>query len=232
MRRYRDGDCYPKESNVHTSRLARLVSVLVGSVMVTAGCGGQSPAVTVSATETTAAPTATATADPSATPTATADPLPDEDASGDAPPFLADRADDTEEVSGDAFLSPVRLRFGVHDGYDRVVLDLEGTGLPGWLGGFDSDPRMDGSGEPVVIAGDAYLVINVRGLVYPTEEGAVEFSGSQRFETPTGGVIREVVFGGIFEGQAQVFIGLDSDQPFRVFRLEDPTRLVIDVLRP
>jgi hypothetical protein len=218
---------------VHIPQFARLMSVVVGVAVLTAGCGGDSPEPTASATESTIAPTApAATPDPSVTPTVTAAPAPDDEPPSDEAPFLADRADDTAEASDDARLSPVEIRFGVHDGYDRVVLDLEGTGLPGWLGEYDSDPRMAGSGDVVDIAGNAYLVIHVRGVVYPTEEGAVDFTGPTRIETEAGGVIKEVFYGGIFEGQAEVYIGLDSDQPFRVFLLENPTRVVIDVQHP
>ncbi|MBO1751711.1 AMIN domain-containing protein [Actinotalea sp. BY-33] len=160
------------------------------------------------------------------------EPLPDEDPAGDDAPFPANREPDTSEMSDDARLSPVDLRFGVHDGFDRLVLDLSGPGQPGWLGEYTDDPRLAGSGAPVELAGEASLQTHVRGVVYPTEEGAEEYAGPQRFRPGSAGVVQEVVYGAIYEGQLELYVGLTSEEPFRVFQLEDPTRLVIDVYHP
>lgn len=80
--------------------------------------------------------------------------------------------------------------------------------------------------------GDAYLVVLVRGLVYPTEPGAAPYEGPRRITPVAGGVAVDVVYGSLFEGQQEVFVGLASDEPFRVFALEDPPRVVIDVQHP
>ena len=56
--------------------------------------------------------------------------------------------------------------------------------------------------------------------------------GPQRFSPASAGVVKEVVYGDVFEGQAEVYIGLASKQPFRVFLLENPTRIVIDIYQP
>lgn len=205
--------------------------------MFTVGCpvGDTEPTATVTATSAAtptpaaSSPSATVPAEtvvPSAEPPLTADdPV-------DAAPFPADLAPDTANASAGAFLSPVNMRFGVHDGYDRIVLDLEGTGQPGWLSRYVDVPRAEGSGEPVALEGAAYLQTTVKGVVYPTEVGAKEYAGPQRFQPTSGGVVEEVVYGSIFEGQVDVYIGLSSQQPFRVFLLEDPTRIVIDIYHP
>lgn len=146
-------------------------------------------------------------------------------------PFPADRLPDTAEPAEGSLLSPVDLRFGAHEGYDRLVLDLVGPGEPGWLAEYVEDPTQQASGGPVHLEGDAYLRVLVEGVVYPTEQGAQPFHGPRSF-TPAGGVVRDVRVGSLFEGQQEIFVGLESAQPFRVFRLADPTRVVIDVHHP
>ena len=159
-------------------------------------------------------------------------PLPDDDPAEGDMPFPANLEPDTNEVGEGAMLSPVDLRVGVHEKFDRVVLDLAGEGVPGWRAEYVDAPTLQGSGAPVEIAGDATLKVVVQGLVYPTADGAEEYQGPQRVDPGTTGVIEEVVYGSIFEGQTEIFIGLESQEPFRVFLLEDPTRVVIDIVHP
>jgi hypothetical protein len=214
--------------------LVRVLAVAVAGALVMAGCtsDGQQPTVTetVVSPTTTAEPTATPTTEPS-TPASEA-PLPNDGPPADTAPFVADREPDTATASADARLSPVDLRFGVHDDFDRIVLDLAGEGTPGWLGRYVENPTQVAQEEPVYLLGDDYLLILVNGVVYPTEEGAQPFEGPRRITPQTGGVVEEVRFGAMFEGQVEIWVGLTSDEPFRVFLLEDPTRVVIDVQHP
>lgn len=217
--------------------LARVLAVAAVSAMLTAGCTGGDPEPTATPTPTPALTQTPTDSSPSATPpTETVVPSPAPPLTADDPvddaPFPADLAPDTADASAGAFLSPVNMRFGVHDGYDRVVLDLEGSGQPGWLSKYVDVPRAEGSGEPVALAGAAYLQTTVKGVVYPTEVGAKEYVGPMRFQPASAGVVEEVVYGAIFEGQAEVYIGLSSQQPFRVFLLENPARVVIDIYHP
>jgi hypothetical protein len=229
------------------SQLARVLAVTAVAAMLTAGCTGGNTKQSTTATPT---PSATATAAASSPPatmssaTMQAEPSPATSAPAapksplpatepvKAPPFPADTAPDTSAASAGAFLSPVNLRFGVHDGYDRVVLDLEGTGQPGWVSQYVTEPRAEGSGSVISLAGTAYLQTTVKGVTYPTEPGAKPYIGPQRFSPASAGVVKEVVYGDVFEGQAEVYIGLASKQPFRVFLLENPTRIVIDIYQP
>ncbi|PKQ18192.1 MAG: hypothetical protein CVT68_04670 [Actinobacteria bacterium HGW-Actinobacteria-8] len=218
------------------SHLARVLAVATAGAMVMAGCtsDGQQPTVT----ETVFSPTATATAEPTATPTTEPStptseaPLPDDGPPADTAPFVADREPDTATASANARLSPVDLRFGVHDEFDRIVLDLAGAGTPGWLGRYVEDPTQVAQEEPVYLLGDDYLLILVSGVVYPTEEGAQPFEGPRRITPQTGGVVKEVRYGAMFEGQVEIWVGLTSDEPFRVFGLTNPTRVVVDVQHP
>jgi hypothetical protein len=159
-------------------------------------------------------------------------PLPDPEPPAEESPFPADRSVDTAEPSGRVALSPTDLRFGVHEGYDRVVLDLAGEGSPGWRAEYVDDPTQMAAGGPVYLPGEAYLLLLVEGVIYPTEPGAVEFEGPRSILPQSAGVVQEVRYGAMFEGQLEIWVGLSSEQPFRVFRLEDPTRVVLDMHHP
>ena len=149
-----------------------------------------------------------------------------------AAPFAANRKPDTQKASNSARLSPLDMRLAVHKGFDRIVLDMVGVGAPGWHGQYVTKPAHAGSGDPVSIRGKSTLQVSVRGVVYPTEPGAAAYKGLDRVQPRDGGIVEEVVYGYIFEGQLELYVGLKSEQPFRVFRLANPARVVIDVQHP
>ena len=126
-------------------------------------------------------------------------------------------------------LVPTEVRFGRHDGYDRVVVELEGDGTPGYLAryvGADEAMRA-GSGELVDLDGEAVLWVRVDGVTYP-EPGA----GSPAYgAVPAGGpIVRSVYWDGVFEGESLLFLGVaGGERPYRIFTLTEPRRLVIDV---
>ncbi|WP_144276394.1 hypothetical protein [Demequina sp. NBRC 110053] len=227
-------------------RHTHLAAVTAAGTLLVTGCASEDAEPPVSTTTDTATDTVTeeatvtpspdvsvttATPRPSETIVTTREPT-DEEPPEDEAPFPADRADDTADASADARLSPTNLRFGYHEDYDRIVLDLAGPGEPGWRAGYVDEPALAGSGQPVDLDGDAFLRIAVDGVVHPTEDGAQEYQGPDRIDPDPAGIVEEVVYGSVFEGETEVFVGLSSDQPFRVFRLEDPTRVVIDVQHP
>lgn len=146
-------------------------------------------------------------------------------------PFQADRTRDTAEPQGR--LSVVDLRFGRHEGYDRVVLELAGDGVPGWFAEYVDEPRNQGRGNRADVEGKTFLEVMVQSVRYPAEEGAQEYRGPDSIDPATAGVVAEVQTGPLYEGYQQLFVGLTSnEQPFRVFRLADPPRVVIDVQHP
>ncbi len=210
--------------------LIRALAMATASAMLVAGCTSDGPQETVTATGT--LPPQTTQAEPSPSPSASETTLPDESPPADEAPFVADRQPDTAEASADAFLSPVGLRFGVHEGFDRIVLDLVGKGTPGWRGEYVDDPTQEAAGEPVYLLGKAYLLVMVHGVAYPTDEGAQPFEGPGRIIPDNGGIVEEVRYGSVFEGQVEIWVGLASDEPFRVYGLTDPTRVVIDIQHP
>jgi hypothetical protein len=200
-----------------------------------AGCSGEPddpPTVTVTAT---VSPPdeepGTETAEPTEPTAEDEGPLPDVAPDDDAP-FVANTEPDTSAPSSGALLSATNLRFGVHEGYDRLVLDLSGDGDPGWRAEYVDTPTGQASGEPVDIDGNAFLAIHIQGMIYPGEPGSVPYTGPDTITPTSGGVIRQVVVGSVFEGTQEIFVGLESEEPFRVYLLADPTRIVLDVQHP
>lgn len=126
-------------------------------------------------------------------------------------------------------LTVTEVRVARQDGYDRVVFELDGDagGAPGWRVEYVDDPRRDGSGEPVDIDGEAVLVVAISGAGYPFDTGREEATAA----TVPGDleVVTDVELGAVFEGTYEAFIGLSAERPFRVTRLADPARIVVDV---
>ena len=132
-------------------------------------------------------------------------------------------------AGGDLFAPTVRA--GRHEGYDRIVVDLTGDGPVEWEATWTDDPRLDGSGAASDIAGDLALQLRMSGMAYPEPGDPVYDGGLYGLDTHSLGAVVEVHRTTPFEGHLQVFVGVDGQaRPYRVFELDGPRRLVIDVL--
>ncbi len=147
---------------------------------------------------------------------------------GDAPPFPSDVSADEQAASGDALVTVTDIRTGRHDGFDRVVFEVEGEGLPGWDVRYVEDPVEQGRGNPVEVAGDAVLQVTVTGVGYPFDTGVEEFATDGPV-AGSGEAVTEVVWDATFEGTSVAFIGTTGQTPFRVYLLEGPARVVVEV---
>ena len=145
-------------------------------------------------------------------------------------PFPATTGPDTADASADAALVVTGIRTAVHDGFDRVVFDLGGSGTPGWRVTYVDVATDDPADSALDIAGDGTLQVTIVGTVMPGSSAVAPWSGANPVLTPGDPVLREVNLRGWFEGQDLAFLGLDAPgHPFRAFVLTDPTRLVVDV---
>ncbi|ACQ79849.1 conserved hypothetical protein [Beutenbergia cavernae DSM 12333] len=211
---------------------AAVGAVALASLLALAACTG-SPGEEDSPTDQpSSGPSATAepSAEPSApAPSGSGTATPDDpDASATGPAFPADTSPDTSDPSVEAALYPTAVRAGAHDGYDRVVVELTGTGTPGWLAEYVDSASSQGAGDPIDLDGDAILSVAISGSTYPDPDAGDYYDGPARLDVGTE-QIEELVYDGIFEGVSLVFLGVDEEAPFRVFALENPTRVVIDV---
>lgn len=127
--------------------------------------------------------------------------------------------DDTE-------MAVSEVRAGSHGGFDRIVVELDGEGAPGWYVSTDKAPTADDSGLPVSYEGDTALVIDVRGVQMPTDATGDPTPVHNVAE----GVVRSVDVQGVFEGMQRIVIGLaDGNPSYKVTLLDSPTRIVVDV---
>ena len=124
----------------------------------------------------------------------------------------------------------VGVRTGRHHGFDRIVFDLTNGGRPGWRVLYvDSPVRSQGSGEVVPLAGDAQLEIALQGIAMPGDAGGRHYAGPARPALGSTGVFEDVYVDNLFEGVFATWVGTSSPEPFRVFLLQRPQRLVVDV---
>lgn len=144
------------------------------------------------------------------------------------PPFPASTERATAEHSGEWGLVFTDVRVAEHEGFDRIVLEFTGTGIPGWTVNYVDEAVLDGSGVEVDLGGDAILDFYASGTTWPAAD---YYSGPKQIEPENGGAVSDVHVGGTFEGYTQVLAGIDGvPVPFRVFTLTDPSRLVVDVV--
>lgn len=190
--------------------VARVLLVMVTAGLI-AGCGGRDDE----------APVAPGTAQASTSSTAT--------------PVPALKGASTNAVVWKGASTEVELltdvRAARHQGYDRIVFEFR-TGLPGYDVRYVEPPvRADGSGNEVAVAGGAVLRLRMEPALDAdlTQESAPRtYTGPTRFPPDTAAVVELVRTGG-FEAVLTWAIGVDEKRPFRVTRLEDPARLVIDI---
>lgn len=215
-----------------TVRRPLLAGTAVVVLALVAACGG-------TADDTAGDPTTTVTASPAPEPEPTATPEPsatagtgadDTQADAEAPPFPADTSADTADASADAALTVTDVRVGHHDGFDRVVLELGGTGTPGWRVEYTDAAVADPSDEVVDLAGDSVLRVTVEGTVLPYETGLTEAPIGTPLSAAGSTAVAEAVYLGAFEAQSQALIGVTGEpRPFRAYLLQDPVRVVVDV---
>ncbi|GAA4287346.1 AMIN-like domain-containing (lipo)protein [Georgenia daeguensis] len=222
-------------------RSARVVMAALAGGALLAACsnGGEEPAPAEPATS---SPTSgeSASPTPSATGTdddgsqgddgATAAPAEETDEPADAADFGTEPQNDPDWPSGGSGdLLPTGVRVGSHEGYERVVLDFEGTGTPGWRVEYVDEAVEDPKGDVVDVQGDVTLQVIATGVRYPEGDDETGRVAQGSYDAEDADLVEEVRVTGMFEGQNQAFIGLDEKAPFRVFTLTEPARLVVDV---
>jgi hypothetical protein len=121
------------------------------------------------------------------------------------------------------------LRAGRHQGFDRVVFQLDGP-IPSYYSvRYVPVVRLDGSGAPLRLRGTAFLEVVVRAPTHDQNYQPVLRPTQLRPDLPA---LREVNAPGSFEGQTTAGIGVTQRVGFRVLELTNPTRIVIDLAHP
>ncbi|MGY1622588.1 hypothetical protein ACI789_10380 [Geodermatophilus sp. SYSU D00965] len=217
-----------------TRRAAAVVCPpLLLAVTLLAGCGesegsGTASSSPAASSSPVAASTGTTTAAEDEGDTGAAETT-DEDTTSDAPPFPATTDPDTEDPSADSRGTVSEIRTGRQDDYDRVVFEVGGTGTPGWDVRYVDEASSQGSGAPVEVEGDAILQVTLTGMGYPYDTGVEEWAGPDPLAGSGTANVTEVAWDATFEGTSVAFIGTSGQVPFRVYALQDPTRVVVDL---
>ena len=224
-------------SKFSPTRNRALCAALAVTALTVAGCGAETgdtePSVepeTRSVTTSAASSTAPASTSAAADNTTEAD---TKDVSAAAAPAGAQSAtpftlEDTHlQNPGHPELQIEDVRAGSHEGVDRVVVELSGTGTPDVLAGYTADPRQQASGLPLVPAGNAYFELIIQGVPWSMGLSDADLAKADPAGVAAGG-IQEIADGGIFEADAQYIVGLNAQRPYNLYLLENPTRVVVD----
>jgi hypothetical protein len=219
-------------------RIAAAGLALVALVGATSACGsgsggsgGDGTSTTAPATSTSGTGATATTAAGETTTTASATTT----AGGGLPEASEAQHSAPADGTGTALLKTVRV--GRNAGFERIVFEFAGTSQPGYrVQWVDGPITADGSGEPVEVAGDAFLEIIMEpasGVDLSAPQLTVVYDGPDRI--PVAGqteLITDLVRTGDFEAVLSWAAGTTEKVPFRVLRLSSPTRLVIDLQTP
>jgi hypothetical protein len=155
---------------------------------------------------------------------------------GPAPAACAITWGSGEKTAGPLSPAPLlTVQTGRHECWDRVVFEFNGT-AQGYSVRYGTQVLTDGEGLDLVpyTAGGAYLWVTLRAPAY--DDGHVStidarsgdhVANALRYDT-----LRDVVFGGSFEGYTTFAVGVRARLPFRVMPLAGPgahSRIVVDV---
>ncbi|MCC6386892.1 MAG: hypothetical protein IT302_05875 [Dehalococcoidia bacterium] len=211
-------------------RLVFFAAALTGAAVTFAACGddGAEPTPTAASTATAPAPTAvastTVTRTPSAVP-ATATIGATVSPGATTPVEMPARV--PSGFTGAALLRDVRI--GVHpeeSGWDRIVFEFAGA-LPAARVEYVTSATACGSGQPVSLPGTATLAVTFRAAAAHNDAGQATFA--QQTIAGPGKTILQARQTCDFEAVLAWAAGIAGRQNFKVFQLENPYRLVVDV---
>jgi len=209
-----------------TGETTQPTTATTAAATTTAGATTTAPAPPPTpAPTTTAAPTTTVTT--STTTTTTAAPT------TTAPPFNGNTDPKESPVVGAPSARLVDVRTGKHPGFTRVVWEMDGAaGTPMYQVGYAPGPFVNIGGFVVPVAGTAFLHViffpGMRHDITDPNDIFLTYLGPEVINVGLGSV-QQVVFIEDFEANMEWAIGLTGQQEFKVFTMENPTRLVIDI---
>jgi hypothetical protein len=126
-------------------------------------------------------------------------------------------------------------RAGRHTCYDRIVFEFSGLAT-GYRVGYASQVYSEGAGLPLgpYTAGGALMSVVLRNPAYDSNGHATYHhrTGDHVVNVLGFRTLRDVVYGGSFEGVTQFAVGVRARLPFRVSKVAGPgthTRIVLDI---
>lgn len=124
----------------------------------------------------------------------------------------------------------VNARWGGHDTFDRLVIDVRGAMPPVSVKPVE-ELRYDGSGAKVPLARKYFLEIKLSPAAAHNESGQSVYKGPRlvKIYLPT---LKGVALTGDFEGVVTIGAAFDTKPAYKTFTLHSPERFVLDVSRP
>ena len=125
----------------------------------------------------------------------------------------------------------VDARVGHHDGFSRLTLEFEESVPEYEVAPTDGPILAHPSGEDLELGGETYLEIVTTGTSVDLtgDEATRTYGGPDRFDGD-GAPIVEVAISGDHHGVMSWVIGLSGEVDFAVADIEDPARIVVDVI--
>jgi hypothetical protein len=120
----------------------------------------------------------------------------------------------------------VDLRYGHHQRFDRVVIEIRGQ-IPGGRTFYARRFSYDGTGDPVPIGGRSGLGVVLFPAQAHNDNGDDVYTGPQ-IARPHLQTLKALAFTGDFEGYVSFAFALTHRAPYRIFTLTAPHRIVID----
>ena len=154
----------------------------------------------------------------------------------EGPPFQEQPAsgESTGPTPGSSVSLLANVRLAHRDGYDRIVFEFRPGGAPSYRVDYVQPPiTTDPGGAPMSLGGEAFLQIRMEPASGFDIEGNAEqiYRGPLRLVGEDAGarMVVDAVRTGDFEAVVTWVAGLTRRTPFRVFTLDGPPRLVIDI---
>jgi len=199
------------------------VAVIVGccGALVLGACGGSKPSVSTSSSTTAAPDSVTTTTVEFPTTSLPCQPLPIPTTPVTSPIAAQPSLLTNVQELGDGCV-------------DHVIFDFTGKGTdpPGYSVTYGTPPFVaDGSGAPVAIAGNAFVVVKVKpGYGYDFETGTPTYKGPKSVPVGHANHVRAIVETGDFEGVLTWVVGLDAKRPFTVEATGTPRHQLVVTL--
>jgi hypothetical protein len=122
-------------------------------------------------------------------------------------------------------------RTASHTGFDRVVFEFRGNEIPGYHLEYVDRPIRDcGSGDPIPVPGDGWLMVRMEPARGHTDDYQATISRAERRRELDHPNLKGLVSTCDFEAVMEWVLGVGSPNRYRVMELRDPARLVVDVL--
>ena len=124
----------------------------------------------------------------------------------------------------------VALRTGRHAGYERVVFEFDGR-LIGYDVRYVPEVTLGESDQAAPLPGTAFLQASFQPAVAHQLRGGAVVNTLKGPETlrPRYPVVQQVTLASDWEGEVRFGLGLSGKAGFRLLRLDNPTRMVLDL---